>query len=92
MYDLSPALPSKDYYWEAIDIKPRACSFFNVNEWLTMTVLVCKTSVANSVAELVRSVLPRNQRWRCSWTAHRSGSVGPPGMRPSLRKILDCRL
>lgn len=59
MYDLSSVLPSKDYYWEAIEMKPRACSFFNVNEWLTMTVLVCEDLARQDpVAELVRSVGP----------------------------------
>jgi hypothetical protein len=49
----------KKHLWEAIEMVPRECTFFNVNEWLTFCVLICEDLARQDpVAELVRSVGP----------------------------------
>jgi len=46
-------------WWEAIEIEQRRCRFFNVNEWLTFSVLICEDLARQDpVSEMVRSVGP----------------------------------
>jgi hypothetical protein len=50
----------RDGSWlEAIDLPTRSCTFFNVNDWLTFSVLICEDLARQDpVAELVRTVGP----------------------------------
>lgn len=52
-------LTEQKWWWEAIDISDRSCTFFSANEWLTFCVLICEDLARQDpVAELVRSVGP----------------------------------
>lgn len=59
-YGLGRALGApKKWWWEAIHVPERSCSFFTVNEWLTLSVLICEDLARQDpVGELVRSVGP----------------------------------
>lgn len=58
-YGLGPSLAAKKWWWEAIDMRQRCCTFINVNEWFTFCALICEDLARQDpVAELVRSVGP----------------------------------
>jgi hypothetical protein len=49
----------KKWWWESIQINQRECKFYNVNTWLTFSVLICEDLARQDpVADLVRSVGP----------------------------------
>jgi hypothetical protein len=58
-YGLGPALSRHKWWWEAIQLKQRFCTFFTANDWLTFCVLICEDLARQDpVAELVRTVGP----------------------------------
>lgn len=59
-YGLGCGLDSqKKWWWEAIALQKRDCTFFSVNSWCTFCVLICEDLARQDpVAELVRTVGP----------------------------------